>query len=128
VNILGAESVSITNSNFSYTAPTTPNQERIALSLNKVKQATISGLKVNASDVAVKVTTEGGVASALTIKSSALQYSVVAGVMIQSYDATAFGNFDISNNDLRFNPAGMAIWKVNNAQVGAGSVFSNNQQ
>ena len=104
--------ITINNSNLTPSSVADSTQQRIGLHLYKIKTANISQLQVVGADVAIKIATDSGVASSVSVTNSTLTQSIVAGFMIQSYDGSGFGSINIQNNDLRQNPSNMAIWSA----------------
>jgi len=124
-------SFTLTNSVLSIPSGPDPVQERVALHLYRVGQAQVSGLTAQGMDVAVKLATDTGIQSQLALTGSTLSGNAVAGVWIQSYDGTDFGNLTIQNNDLTSNPAGYAIHFAGISQatgIGPSSQIGPNQE
>lgn len=128
VFVASARKFQIRKSNLSYSAPATPNQERVALHLYRVENFSARSLEINTADVAIKVATEGGMQTNANITKCSLRNSVVAGIMLQSYDTTRLGNVSIQRNDLKGNPAGYSVWQVGTTKLGAGSSIKGNTQ
>ena len=116
-----AASVTVTNTNLSYSATAQQSQERTALHLYRVGSLTVSGLTVTNSDVAVKATTENGTATSISLTNSTLTGATTAAVMLQSWDSTIFGKTVITGNNLSGAPVNYSIWQVNNVALGSGS-------
>lgn len=123
-----AASITVSNTNLTYNTPAQSSQERTALHLYRVGSLTASKLTVAGSDVAVKVTTEQGTATKISITNSKLTNAVVAAVMLQSWDDTRFGLTTITGNVLTGAPQGYSIWQVGGVGLGSGSVISGNTQ
>ncbi len=123
-----AKSLTVSKVNLSYSAPATSSQERVALHLYRVGEVSISGLVVNGADVGLKVATEQGTNTSLKMAGSSINHSVMAAVMLQSYDDTALGLVRIQGNDFSNNPAGYAVWQVGTTALGAGSFVGGNTQ
>jgi hypothetical protein len=116
-----AASLSVSNTNLTYSATAAQSQERTALHLYRVGSVNVSGLTVTNSDVAFKATTENGTSTAINLTNSTLTGATTAAVMLQSWDSTIMGKTVITGNNLSGAPANYSIWQVNNIALGAGS-------
>lgn len=123
-----ANSFTLSHVNLSYITGATANQERTALHLYRVGNAKLSQLIVNGADVGLKATTEQDTNTAITMSNSKITNSQVAGVMLQSFDATRFGLVKIKGNDLTKNPQNYSVWLVGESALGTGSDITGNTQ
>ena len=122
----GTRSLIISNCDFTISNST--DQNHFALNLYQVGSANISSVTVSGSDVGISVNTANGVSTNLVLSNSVIQNASLAGIWFRSDDATALGNIQVNNNDLRFNPSGRAVWLTGGVRMNPSPVFSNNQQ
>jgi hypothetical protein len=120
--------VSISSSNLSLGGEGRGDDEQVAVSLYRVRSASLNAVLVKNADIGIREATDHGVAAVFQLKNSSLKHNGTAGLLITSFDGTVFGTFTVTDNDFTGNRNGNGIVLGGTTQVGAGSVFSNNQQ
>jgi hypothetical protein len=78
--------------------------------------------------VAIKVGTDSGYRTAVSVTGATLTNATTAAIMLQSWDSTSLGRVTIESNDLKGAPPGYAVWQVGSTALGAGSVISGNTE
>lgn len=121
-----AGSVQIKDCDVGTFMPASSSQERTGVDLYKVKSFSISRLHSKDNDMGVRLETESGVATQGSISHSEFKGNDVAGVSVISYDATSFGNINITGNDFDESKTALDIVIHAGTSIGSKSVIGKN--
>lgn len=95
------KSISFKDVNLTSIAPATADQDRIAIDMYRVEKFALEDVVLKNSDVGLKIATDGGVATAGTIKDTQFQGQSFAGLYMVSWDDTAFGTVKMKNTKFK---------------------------
>lgn len=119
--VANTQSLNLLKSNLSTNAPASPSGIRVGAHAYNVSTVYVDGLKANGGDIGVKVAIDAGVTGGknVTVMNSDLKGNVNAGVQVQAYDSTGYGNIAIGQNDLSGYYSGYNSWYGQNVWYGA---------